>query len=1123
MTIPEYLDNLNRRYKTGITTEHSFRGDLQQLVESIAKGVMATNEPTRIACGSPDFFVIRLPVIANCCHLDSTAGTVTVNAEMEDTLCGSTAISLTASVNIALPNPASVADSFIANPYTVALGDSTTLTVGGLTQVSIYDTSGWVLADTGLTTTVAPLDTTTYAAVGLNVNGCADTLYLTVIVLAPLPNSCSFYQILDVQGPVTSARSYFHTLRQDTTWGVFVDSINGGYRLDSLPTTITFHGVLYVDCYLGFRNCANIVFSPGAQIRDTTGIKGLEIHGCHLYACQDTMWEGIFLMHSGQDTIADYVTAFDTIHSVIEDAHYATEVSNQNVTLIDNNTRYKNNLMGVLFINGAYSSSKINGCLFESDSINSHSGLWMLPSLPFPYGSSLTTDGKHGWIGLSMNNVSALNIGSSSSGLIDNKFLRLNVGIYGMTSRFNSYANFFHQIKSYDSTAFDIGWFGMKTGSGANLFYCTNALISGLGATDSVTFDDCRYGVYSTRSYGRVNDNNMKLDYKGDEYGVYEKFNSYQNFDIIKNRIDGKKGCVFLGSNIESRLTVKDNLFNVNMMVTSGASLGYFGVEEAEAGMHNFTIIENNTVNVWRASHGIWLNNTTNTSANCNIINLLSTGNNVNRYGIYAIGSKNFILNDSISGNPIKKTKIGIYGTGLNTNAVYGNMTDVLRIGMDFNGTNNGTTIKYNKMYGNSYGMYFWHPVFGGSTTQGTSTYGYGNLWLTPASVYDAYSNATGIQQIIFNIGVPSASYFTPSSVGGTGFHIFPIVAGGNLGYINNCASNPWGNIPNIIPDDTTGFDGEQGEYDTNFPGYSYSRELYNYRLWQLDSTLRANHQDLVSYYDSLQGTDFGQVAGLEELITADSANFRYWIEQLDANNSLYSSANEHYEYYDSIIESGNYSMADKDSLNWWTTWLKAYQTNDRSIRHEIDSLRKAKASDLLSLNGAIVTSKAYLENELMVNDIYLNTAYVATDSFTTDEYDLLLYIALQCPETGGPAVFRARSLIALTDPTAFFDDDSLCASNERKANMQQPINETDFTTYPNPTDSKIYFEWSRELNNGVIEIYNEFGQLMFEEKLAKDELQTTVDFNELPAGLYLYKIKENEQLISAGKIAVVK
>jgi predicted helicase len=59
MALSQYLEALNKRYKTGITTEHSFRGDLQQLVESMAPGVLATNEPIRIACGAPDFIITK--------------------------------------------------------------------------------------------------------------------------------------------------------------------------------------------------------------------------------------------------------------------------------------------------------------------------------------------------------------------------------------------------------------------------------------------------------------------------------------------------------------------------------------------------------------------------------------------------------------------------------------------------------------------------------------------------------------------------------------------------------------------------------------------------------------------------------------------------------------------------------------------------------------------------------------------------------------------------------------------------------------------------------------------------------------------------------------------------------
>jgi hypothetical protein len=59
MTISEYIDNINARYKSGISTEHSYRGDLQNLLESLATDVMVTNEPARVTCGAPDYIITK--------------------------------------------------------------------------------------------------------------------------------------------------------------------------------------------------------------------------------------------------------------------------------------------------------------------------------------------------------------------------------------------------------------------------------------------------------------------------------------------------------------------------------------------------------------------------------------------------------------------------------------------------------------------------------------------------------------------------------------------------------------------------------------------------------------------------------------------------------------------------------------------------------------------------------------------------------------------------------------------------------------------------------------------------------------------------------------------------------
>jgi hypothetical protein len=59
MTIEQYIDNINKRYKLGNATEHTFRGDLQTLIESIVPTIRATNEPKRQTCGAPDYILTK--------------------------------------------------------------------------------------------------------------------------------------------------------------------------------------------------------------------------------------------------------------------------------------------------------------------------------------------------------------------------------------------------------------------------------------------------------------------------------------------------------------------------------------------------------------------------------------------------------------------------------------------------------------------------------------------------------------------------------------------------------------------------------------------------------------------------------------------------------------------------------------------------------------------------------------------------------------------------------------------------------------------------------------------------------------------------------------------------------
>jgi len=52
-----YLNGIEKYYKAGIATEHTYRGTLQELLEGMGTGIAATNEPKRVKCGAPDYVI----------------------------------------------------------------------------------------------------------------------------------------------------------------------------------------------------------------------------------------------------------------------------------------------------------------------------------------------------------------------------------------------------------------------------------------------------------------------------------------------------------------------------------------------------------------------------------------------------------------------------------------------------------------------------------------------------------------------------------------------------------------------------------------------------------------------------------------------------------------------------------------------------------------------------------------------------------------------------------------------------------------------------------------------------------------------------------------------------------
>ncbi len=55
--IEKYITQITNEYNTGTATEHSYRGHLKELLESLDENIIAINEPKRVKAGAPDYLI----------------------------------------------------------------------------------------------------------------------------------------------------------------------------------------------------------------------------------------------------------------------------------------------------------------------------------------------------------------------------------------------------------------------------------------------------------------------------------------------------------------------------------------------------------------------------------------------------------------------------------------------------------------------------------------------------------------------------------------------------------------------------------------------------------------------------------------------------------------------------------------------------------------------------------------------------------------------------------------------------------------------------------------------------------------------------------------------------------
>ena len=184
----------------------------------------------------------------------------------------------------------------------------------------------------------------------------------------------------------------------------------------------------------------------------------------------------------------------------------------------------------------------------------------------------------------------------------------------------------------------------------------------------------------------------------------------------------------------------------------------------------------------------------------------------------------------------------------------------------------------------------------------------------------------------------------------------------------------------------------------------------------------------------------------------------------------------------------------------------------------------QTKIAQLLTENNAITTTSIPAENDRLVNSIYLRKWQQDVAEMSEGDLITLQTIAIQCPQTGGDGVYRARAIYAQYHPEAVFEDLE-CESVEFRRN-QNPIDQlnVDFILKPNPANTSVQMDFIKNYDfAGDIRVVNTFGQSVATIEKSIDSNLITLDLQNIPSGVYFVQLWKGDSLVKSQKLSVVK
>ncbi len=840
-------------------------------------------------------------------------------------------------------------------------------------------------------------------------------------------------------------------------------------------------GLFIFDIPVNFNN-ATVQMQPFSEM-EVRSPNILTFFDSDIFSCEK-MWYGIDVQSNAALALFFNTTVSDAIYAV-----QARHNSTVNITGVT----FNKNKFG-LYSNAAFNiNSSFAGNTFDCTS-----------SLKFPY------TGQYTQAGIWVSNGNMLHVGVE--GQPANIFKNINNGIVARRNSLVVENTSFEKIYAHPSNAnYSIIGYGIYSDAHSSTGPSPFTLVQeGFGMNGNPTFTNCTTGIYGKAISLDVSENKMLQM----ATGIRTEY-CHQQIDLHDNNIT----CSGMGIEMSQSDPTSNRSIRYNNITLTGKGKGIL-VNEALIGLTEpvIGVVDNNivTANLPSGGQAVGIELVSNLGTN-----LTNNTVNITNATSHFTGIK---VDGSISGN-IQCNHV--YGNGaeqMKRNGITGSLSqqlvwqcnDVHNIytGIRFDGTCiSAQNFRGNYLDNHSIGLRLTPGAVIGAQTHR------GNLWNGTFSSEGAARNEGiefDVSQSIFTVQSNSLEFLpNPIITPNSSIAWFETSLNPPPGGAFECATE----LPNCPPPGLLE-DNDKDEVDVEIavgfettPALKWTAERYLYRKLEKYGELTEDNSDLESFHLNNENSSVGK---FHEIDAMSGELFEVPSAQSLALNNNYQSISEKTAslcFIDKQIPTTSGPalatlQAQRASLVQEITALTV--SNEASLQN-IRSLRQSAATSAALQNLQIGVSTVYEENEQTVNDIYLNTVAKGVFEFSNTQQETLKAIASQCPVKGGMAVFKARSLLNMTED--FTESDELCLEDlrEREDSSEPGIKRSkDFMIFPNPGNGQVTLFLPKSIGseeNGEVRFFNLTGVEIMKKSLPKDIRSLQLDVSGFPEGIYICKV----------------